>query len=142
MRALLDVSVLIALLDVHHASHWDATQWMSREGELGWASCPSTQNGCVRILSGATYRSPFTVSAVVERLRVAVSQPQHEFWPDDVSLLDPGRIAETRVHGPAQLTDIYLLALAVAREGRFVTLDRRVSTSAVLGARPEHFVVI
>jgi toxin-antitoxin system PIN domain toxin len=142
MRALLDVNVLVALLDMHHAAHRAAVQWMSQHGALGWAACPITQNGCVRILSGATYRSAFTVNAVVDRLRTAAGMPQHEFWPDDVSLLDSGRIDESRVHGASQLTDLYLLALAVSRGGRLVTFDQRITSTAVLGARPEHLVVI
>ncbi len=142
MRALLDVNVLVSLLDVHHVSHRDAVHWMSRHGALGWASCPLTQNGCVRILSSARYQHPFTVTSVVERLRNAVTQPEHEFWADNVSLLDADRIDERRVHGVAQLTDVYLLALAVSREARLVTLDRRIATTAVIGARPEHLVVL
>ena len=101
-----------------------------------------SQNGCIRVLSGASYRNPIPVHAVVDRLRSAARHPQDEFRTDDVSLLDANCIDETRVHGPAQLTDIYLLALAVFRGGRLVTLDRRISTSAVIGARPEHLVAI
>ena len=51
MRALLDVNVLIALLDAGHASHSAALRWFSANAAAGWASCPITQNGCVRILS-------------------------------------------------------------------------------------------
>lgn len=142
MRALLDVNVLIALLDVHHTWHERAMAWLSEHGGHGWASCPLTQNGCIRVLSGATYKRAFTVKAVVDRLRVAVSHPQHEFWADDFSLLDPTRIDESRVHGASQLTDLYLLALAVSRGGRLVTLDQRIPRSAVIGARPEHLVLI
>ena len=142
MRALLDVNVLVALLDEEHVSHRAAMAWMALHGEAGWASCPITQNGCVRVMSGGAYTNPLPVRAVVARLRNAVRHPLHEFWPDSISMLDPAVVDEARVHGPSQLTDTYLLALAVAHDARFVTLDRRVSLTAVPGATGEHLVVL
>lgn len=51
--ALLDVNVLIALLDNKHKHHALATSWLFEWLIAGncWASCPITQNGCMRILS-------------------------------------------------------------------------------------------
>lgn len=51
MRALLDVKVLIALHDSDHVHHDRASRWLKTHIELGWASCPLTQNGCLRIMS-------------------------------------------------------------------------------------------
>ena len=56
MRALLDVNVLVALLDRTHLHHRVATDWLAANVSRGWASCPLTQNGCVRILSLPSYR--------------------------------------------------------------------------------------
>jgi uncharacterized protein len=67
---------------------------------------------------------------------------RHEFWADDVSLIDATRIHRTRIHGSRQLTDVYLLALAVRTEGRMVTLERRVPTSPVIGSSAANMVVI
>ncbi len=142
MRALLDVNVLIALLDVDHLSHHAAGVWMANYAENGWASCPITQNGCIRIMSGGGYLNPLPVSAVVERLRSAVKHPLHEFWPDHITLLDPNHVDAARVHGPRQLTDSYLLALAVAHGGCFVTFNRRVSVSAIPRARPANLIIL
>ncbi len=142
MRALLDVNVLIALLDVDHIAHGSAQRWMAAHGECGWATCPLIQNGCLRIMSRRGYSNPFSIPDIIRRLRATVQHPLHSFWPDEVSLLDRALFDETRLLGPAQLTDAYLLALAVSRQGRLVTFDRRITTSAVIGARPEHLVVI
>jgi toxin-antitoxin system PIN domain toxin len=142
MRALLDVNVLTALLDTEHVSHDTAALWMTTNARLGWATCPITQNGCVRVMSGSGYSRPLPVLAVAERLRIAVSHPLHQFWNDDISLLDPSCIDTTRLHGPLQLTYAYLLGMAVAHGGRLVTFDRRITTTAVIGARPEHLVVL
>lgn len=140
MRALLDVNVLIALLDADHTSHRAAWSWFQEHGRTGWASCPITQNGCVRILSHAGYPNPRSVAEVVERLRAATGDAAHEFWPDSLSVLDDAIVDATRVHGPKQLTDVYLLALAVRNNGRLVTFDAGTSLSAVRGAAPRHVV--
>jgi hypothetical protein len=142
MRALLDVNVLIALLDADHASHGSATRWIAENGRDGWASCPITENGCIRIMSHPAYPNPLPVRAVVERLAAATAHSLHEFWPDDVSILDTSAVDSSRVHGPRQLSDVYLLALAVAHRGRLVTFDRSIPLGAVSGAQKKHLLVI
>jgi predicted nucleic acid-binding protein len=82
------------------------------------------------------------VSEAIVLLFDEVAATNHVFWPDDISLLDEGLIERTRILGPKQLTDIYLLALAVKHGGRLVTFDRAIPMAAVRGARPEHLVVI
>ena len=140
MRALLDVNVLIALLDIDHASHQSAAAWFSAHVRAGWASCPITQNGCVRIMSNRAYRNPLPMDLVARRLGAACEDKQHQFWPDDISFLDRKRFATTHVHNPRQLTDVYLLSLAVHNDGRFVTFDSGIALAAVVGAKPEHLV--
>ncbi|MFN0304330.1 MAG: TA system VapC family ribonuclease toxin [Burkholderiales bacterium] len=142
MRALLDVNVLIALLDAEHVSHSRALAWFTESAKGGWASSPITQNGCIRIMSGPGYPNPLPVRSVIERLGAATRAPQHEFWADGVSLLD-ARIADPmRIHGPRQLTDVYLLALAVSRGGRFVTFDSAIPREAAKGAERSHILVL
>jgi uncharacterized protein len=141
-RALLDVNVLIALLDPDHASHEAGMSWFAKHAPAGWASCPITQNGCVRVMSSRGYPKPLPPQAVMRRLAEACEDKLHEFWPDDVSLLDERLFDSTRIHGPRQLTDVYLLALAVKHRGRFVTFDSSVPVEAVREARPEHRVVL
>ena len=142
MQALLDVNVLIALLDPDHSLHERAREWFSRNARSGWTSCPISQNGCVRIMSHPGYPNALPVRAVMERLREATRSPYHEFWADDVSLLEPQTADASRIHGPRQLTDLYLLALAVRRSGRFVTFDASVPVSAVRGAEKRHILAL
>ncbi|MEX2494831.1 MAG: TA system VapC family ribonuclease toxin [Woeseia sp.] len=140
MRALLDVNVLIALLDSDHSLHDRAMEWIAEHGAGGWASCPLTQNGCIRIMSHSNYPNAPSLQTVMARLSEATADPVHEFWPDDVSLLD-SRVADpTRVHGPRQITDIYLLALAVRHGGRLVTFDGSIAREAVRGAESRHLL--
>jgi predicted nucleic acid-binding protein len=78
----------------------------------------------------------------VERLRRATRTEYHEFWSCSISLLEDRRINSSQVHGPRQVTDVYLLALAVEHGGRFVTFDRSIPLSAAPGATSEHLVIV
>jgi toxin-antitoxin system PIN domain toxin len=140
MRALLDVNVLIALLDADHSLHRPALTWFAGHARRGWASSPITQNGCVRIMSHRGYPNALPVQLIIERLAEATASNVHEFWPDDVSLLDAQVADATRIHGPRQLTDLYLLALAVRHNGSFVTFHREIALDAVRGATARHLV--
>lgn len=141
-RALLDVNVLIAMLDHDHVHHDRAWDWFRSVAKHGWASCPITQNGCVRVMSQAAYPNPLPTAAVIARLAEAARNPRHQFWPDDLSLLD-GEVADRkRIHGPKQVTDLYLVALAVKHEGRLATFDDRIPISAIEGATARHVVAI
>ncbi len=142
MRALLDVNVLIALLDSDHTSHDSAMSWFTKHAREGWASCPITQNGCVRVLSNPGYPNPLTVQAVIERLAAACREDIHEFWPDEISLLDPTVVDSARIHGPRQLTDLYLLALAVQHDGKLVTFDGGIALPAVRKATPRRLLIL
>ena len=140
MRALLDVNVLIAMLDQAHPHHDTALSWLKANIRHGWASCPITQNGCVRIMSQASYPGARPVAQITERLRAALNHSSHKFWPDDISLADPDIVDDTRVHGARQITDTYLLALACKNSGRLVTFDSGIALSAVKRATARHLV--
>lgn len=142
MRALLDVNVLIALLDGGHVHHAAASAWLDANIRNGWASCPLTQNGCLRIMSAEAYPRAQSVAAVAARLGEATDTRFHQFWPDEISVLDPSKFRQSRWLSSRQITDAYLLALAVHRGDTLVTLDRNVDLTLVLHAEPRHLVVI
>ena len=142
MRALLDVNVLIALHDPRHVHHAHAINWLHDHAAAGWASCPLTQNGCLRVMSQPGYSQPRALAELMPALAHSCSSALHAFWPDDISLLDPGRLTPNRVYGHRQLTDLYLLALAVHHGGSFVSFDARVPLDAVAGARRPHLVTL
>ena len=142
MRALLDVNVLIALPDENHIHHAASSDWLAERIESGWASCPLTQNVCVRILSQPRYPNALDIGEAMARLQAAVSTPHHRFIADDVSLLDDTVVDRRRLSGPRQVTDVYLLALAVAHGARMVTLDKSVPLSSVRGASEDSLVAI
>ena len=133
MRSLLDVNVLIALLDAEHIHHDAARDWMRENIRHGWATCPITQNGCLRIMAQPGYPNRIPCALVAERLRDATATDHHRFWSDNASLLDARTVDWGRIIGPRQVTDVYLLALAVEHQGRFVTFDARIAPDMVHG---------
>ena len=141
--ALFDVNVLVALFDPDHVHHEAAHAWFARSRSAGWATCPLTENGVVRVLSNPAYGAvPERPGALLARLRSFCGSGGHVFWPDDVSLRSARALRAGAALSHATLTDIYLLALAVAHDGRLATFDRRIPVSAVSGAEKEHLEVI
>jgi uncharacterized protein len=144
VRALLDINLLIALLDADHVFHERAHTWWAANAEYGWASCPLTENGVVRIMCSAGYsqRIRLVPSELVRRLGSFAAKSDHEFWTDNLSLRDKAHFVAERIHGSRQVTDIYLLGLATSHEARLVSFDESISVSAVPRAEPRNLLVI
>lgn len=142
MPFLLDINVLIALIDPAHVQHNRVHEWFASTGRRAWATCPLTENGVLRIVGHPRYpNSPGSPAAVAPLVRGLRSLAGHEFWSDDVTLLDDRQVDTSRLLNSAQVTDSYLLALASARGGKLATFDRRLITTAVLnGPAAVHLV--
>lgn len=142
MRALLDINVLIALHDRDHVHHERAALWLESNIHRGWASCPLTQNGCLRIMSQPGYSSPQTLAILVAMLQSSTATAFHQMWNDDISMLDAARFHHPHIHSHRQLTDLYLLGLAVKNGGRLVSFDQRIPLSAVRNANKDHLILL
>jgi uncharacterized protein len=144
MRALLDVNVLVALFDQEHTFNDRAHQWFELNRDQGWATSPMTENGLVRVLSHPHYSARIQRSPgwVIESLRSFIQAGRHQFWADDVSLLDPSQVDGSQILSSRQITDVYLLSLAVKHQGRLVTFDEGIRTHSVPGAQQEHLCVL
>jgi toxin-antitoxin system PIN domain toxin len=143
MRSLLDVNVLVAILDLQHEHNRRARDWLGQHGIEGWASCPITENGCVRVLSHHKYPGGGTTpEKAIELLRNLINLGNHEFWVDDVSLMNRNIIDRSRIQGPKQITDVYLLALASGHGGRLVTLDGGIAMNALREGKAECLLMI
>ena len=133
--ALLDASVLIALFYDGHMHHEVAHDWFADNAGAGWASCPLTENALLRILGNpARIDQHVPISRLVEILTTFCTHTKHRFWSDELSFRDRDTFDLSACRGHQQLTDVYLLALAVKHAGRLVTFDRNVSLPAVKGA--------
>lgn len=123
---LLDVNVLVALSWPTHISHSTTQRWFVRNAGKGWATCPIVQAGFVRILSNPAFSaSAVTPAEAIEALKTTTQHPMHQFWPDDLRIPEALANFEGRIFGHQQLTDAYLLALAIHRKAKLATLDRR-----------------
>ena len=83
-----------------------------------------------------------TVQDVSNRLSAFCQSANHRFWEDSVSLCDGSRFRLGHIQGYRQLTDVYLLALAVEHDGSLATFDGRIPIGSVVGAEPSHLSVI
>jgi len=129
---LLDVNVLIALIDPAITHHMKAQNWFASIGRKAWATCPLTENGVIRIVGNPRYpNSPGSPREVAELLARFKEEPGHVFWPDDISILDQTKVDISRLSTTGQITDSYLLALAIAHGGQLATFDRRLIPDAV-----------
>lgn len=135
---LLDVNVLIALCDKEHIHHGDAARWFYLNAKAGWASCPLTQNGAIRIMSNSKYPNSRPIGMVIEQINQLCNTSYHHFWNDNLSLIDSTIFNRRHLLIPKQITDTYLLALAVNQNGKFLTIDRGISLSSVVGAQKQH----
>jgi uncharacterized protein len=140
--SLLDVNVLVALFDSNHIHHDIAHEWFSEEGGIGWATCPLTENGFLRTANTGRKADFLPLPELVVYLAKVRSLEGHHFWLDDTTFANDELFDARAIHGRRQLTDIYLLGLAVTHGGRLVTFDRRIPLAAVTGARAEHLVVL
>jgi len=129
--ALLDVNVLVAMLDQEHPHFRAAQDWFLRNRESGWATCPITEIGLMRVLSSTRYAENAVTPEHARGLLLHLcGVGRHEFWPDSIAFRDYR--ADFTAVTSRQTTDLYLLALTVANRGRFVTFDRRIP-ARVLG---------
>jgi toxin-antitoxin system PIN domain toxin len=132
MTFLLDVNVLVALIDPAHVHHDRVHVWFEAEGGGEWSSCPPTENGVCRIVGHQSYPNSPGGPGVVARLMARVrDHPGHRFWADDLSLLDDELFDLNRLLSCSQVTDAYLLGLAIRHGGQLATLDRRLVVDPV-----------
>ena len=140
---LLDVNLLVALFDPDHVHHQLAHDWFGEARASGWATCAVTELGFVRVVSQPAYHSPVSRPAdLVPLLRRFCSSSDHHFWADTPSILENKLVNPALIQGSRQLTDVYLLAMAVRQRGRLATFDRTIPIGAVRDATRDTLVVV
>jgi toxin-antitoxin system PIN domain toxin len=133
---LLDVNALLALLWPRQEHHSVVESWFLATGKKHWATCPITEAGCVRLLSNPIATpGALRVSEALHVLAINLKQPGHVFLPDDVDLLASLSMCKGSLQGYRQVTDAYLLGLAIHHKAHLVTLDGGIASLAPAGAR-------
>ena len=134
---LLDINILIALADPDHEHHGKAETFFLANRNLGWATCPITENGFVRIISSNSYPGGVESTDVAcTILRQLCAHEGHRFWPDDLSLRSAPALPASK-----HLTDHYLLSLAMHRQGKLVTFDRHINATLIPGGAAAYVVL-
>lgn len=127
----LDVSVLIALTREDHTAHKLTRRWFKRLDGRHWATCPLTEAGFIRIISNPKFlERPPEISEAIEMLQALTAIQGHQFWPMDVGFAEATESLQTKLYGHQQVTDAYLLGLAIRRKGKLATLDRAIESLA------------
>lgn len=122
---LLDTNVLIALWWPSHTQHERAIKWFAKHRARTWATCPLTESAFVRIVSNPAFsRDAVTPREAVGLLSANTQAADHVFWPIDFPLAAAAESVGSRLVGHQQVTDTYLLALALRRGGVLATLDQ------------------
>ena len=125
---LLDTNLLIALLWPSHERHELALKWFTRHRAKGWATCPITQAGFVRIVSNPAFsRDAVQPREAIHVLSSNTIAKDHAFWPDELPVAEAVAFTGVRLMGHQQVTDAYLLGLAIRRGGVLATLDQRIA---------------
>ena len=128
MSCLLDVNVLIALLWPPHEAHARAQRWFAQNARQGWATCAMTQAGFVRIVSNPIFsRRAVSPRDALDVLSGSLQHPAHHFWTEDIGITEALAHFGRRLLGHQQVTDAYLLGLAIRKKGRLATLDASIS---------------
>lgn len=134
---LLDINILIAMADPDHEHHGKAESFFLANHQRGWATCPITENGFVRIISNPNYpNGPGSTDAACTILKQLCAFEGHRFWPDDLSLRSASALPVSK-----HLTDHYLLSLAMHRQGKLVTLDRHIQATLIPGGADAYVVI-
>lgn len=141
--ALLDVNVLLALLWRPHAMHGAAMKWFTQRGRMGWATSALTQTGFVRVLSNPAFTKtgprPHEAIAILGQ---SIADPHHQFWKEPVPITDISESLRSRIQGHKQITDAYLLTLAVRNKGSLVTFDYRMASLPARGSSEEKALLV
>jgi len=140
---LLDVNILIAMAWPTHRDHEKVLEWLARHAPEGWATCPLTQTSFVRILSNPAFSAnALTPTDALTVLQANLAHPAHRFWADEISLIDSLKPSSPTLIGHQQVTDAYLLGLAIHKKGKFVTMDRGVRALLPEKSPERDFVVL
>lgn len=141
--SLLDVNVLVALFFPDHIHHDVAHDWFADHRHEGWATCPLTENGLIRVACQQPSDDPVVRPAdVIVNLSRFCRDKLHRSWTDSVSLTDSSLFAPQFIGGHRQVTDVYLLGLAKKMGGRLATFDRTIPVKAVRGGTADLLHVI
>jgi toxin-antitoxin system PIN domain toxin len=125
LKFLLDTNVLIALTETGHVHHRRAQEWLNSLRSQVWGICPLTEAGFLRIVTNArSYSDPHNLAEAAAILQVIKGYPRFIYWSINESWVNLTASFASRISGHQQVTDAYLLGVAIQGDGVLVTFDR------------------
>jgi toxin-antitoxin system PIN domain toxin len=136
------VNVLVALAWPNHIHHESALEWFRDHQAGGWATCPLTQSGFVRVSSNHRIipeaKTPAEAMVILKRI---TELTHHVFWVDDIDLAHSKLLVPERIQGYRQVTDAHLVALAIRHRGQLATFDSGVGNIVPPSNDPSELLV-
>lgn len=124
-KYLLDLNVVIALTDDEHEHYASAHRWFSSLSGETWGTCPLSDAGYIRLATSPAARiGSGSFSTAVAVLAELAMRPGYCFWPIADGWAQLTTPFASRIFGHQQVTDAYLLGLAIKEGGVLVTFDR------------------
>jgi toxin-antitoxin system PIN domain toxin len=128
-RFLFDVNALIALTDPDHQHHPTVTNWFNSGGRHDWGVCAFTESGFIRITCNPRLGNR-TVEQATHLLQLLSERPGYRYWPISARWTTLAAPFRERVFGHQQVTDAFLLGLAIQEDGILVTMDKAIRSMA------------
>lgn len=139
---LLDVNVLVALVWPAQEAHVRVMTWFRNNHKAGWATCPFTQTALVRILSNPAFsRDSLSPAHAEELLGNNIEHPSHRFWAADIDYTSAVSSFRDSIVGHRQVSDAYLVGLAMHHKGKLATLDQGLRTILSQANRSRDLVI-
>lgn len=124
---LLDINVLIPLLWPRHTEQAKVRKWFRANAVESFSTCSLSQAGFLRITSSpGDMKQKFSILAARELLFALSKEPGHRFWPTTIDVFNATNRFLSRMQGPKQVTDAYLLSIAIHHQGKLATMDRAI----------------
>ncbi len=140
---LLDANLLIALTQAAHVHHGEAHGWFGAQPHRRWASCAITQLAFLRLTSNPKVTGCETTPAeALQALAAMVGNEAHEYWSEAPEPAGLATLQHPALVGHRQVTDAYLLGLAVERRQRLATLDRGLLSFATAAGHEAHVELV
>jgi toxin-antitoxin system PIN domain toxin len=122
---LLDLNVLVALIEPDHVHHQKAQGWFNSSRKGVFSLCPLTEAGFLRVTANPGFRpGPRTMPQAIAILQAFKGHPDHLYLSIEKSWVEVTAGFARRIVGHQQVTDAYLLGLAIRENGVLVTFDK------------------
>ena len=124
-KYLLDLNVVVALTDDEHEHYASTHRWFSTLSGESWGTCPLSDAGYIRLATSPAARiGSGSLTTAIAVLAEVARRPGYRFWPITDEWAKLAAPFAARVFGHQQVTDAYLLGLAIKEDGVLMTFDR------------------